>query len=256
MRERDIARLIALAIRSWAGTWSAVALVGLSAAGMAREEGRSVNPARNPAPASPIALLDVKYVLEHDATFRRRKDEFDAGAALAEAAIRQRKDEIRGLSQRLRGLQAGSAEHTELDLEILRRTAELRSQVERARKKLAAEEAQVYVNAYREIVRAVDRYLDETDYRLVLRVNTSDVEIGAAGEFHDEAALQRKQSIPRTVVFAQGGVDITREILRRLDEDRQKSAGHVDESLRDSSSRLGETRPRVLAGRMRKPPRR
>jgi hypothetical protein len=171
-------------------------------------------------------------VLDHDPAFRWQKDELDAGAALAEAVIGQRKEEIRELAQRLRGLQAGSAEHTELDLEILRQTAELKSQVERARRKLAAEEGRVYVEAYREIVQAVEAHLDETDCRLVLRIDAPNIDapnvvLGAGRLAPVEDPAERPQSIHRTVVSSQDAADITPAILRRLAADRQKSAARM-----------------------------
>jgi Skp family chaperone for outer membrane proteins len=183
--------------------WSAVAVLALSFGGVAQAQDESENRASGAGPSS-VALLDVKLLLEHNAALRRRQEQIEAGAALAEALVRQRRREIDELAKRLKALVAGSAEHTELDLKITRWTAELDAQVDQARRKLAAERARAQVEAYREIVRAVNEYLEESDFRIVLRTS----------------AAYPKNASHRPVVFAIRGVDITPEILRRLNDGR------------------------------------
>ncbi len=187
---------------------------------------------------SSIALLDVQHVLDRHPGLRRRKQEIEAGAALAEATIALRRREIGRLTERLATLRAGSAEHAELDLKLIRQKAELRAQIARAREKLSAEKARVYAAAYREIVRAVEDYLQETGYRIVLRkaaVGGSSVILSEAKNLERPRAeiLRFAQndnagdSPLMPLIFAQSGVDITPDILRRLQGGLPKAAGRM-----------------------------
>ena len=77
----------------------------------------------------------------------------------------------------------------------------------------------------REIVRVVNEYLDETDYRAVLRINRLDDEKPESSP--SDAGLPRGKDLSRSIVFAQAGVDISGEILRRLNKSHLKSAARM-----------------------------
>ncbi len=233
------------------------AVVVLAASLCAADDAPIREAPRHLAAPSSIALLNVRHLLDHHPALQRRTEEIAAGVALAEAIIAQRKREIGRLSERLAGLQAGSAEHTELDLKLIRERAELKGQIRGARAKLATEQARADAAAYQEIVRAVERYLAETGYRVVLRKDSGGVDPGDAvipgaarpvtlsaanpvmlsaaknldprpAEIHPPAQKDNRGNSP--LVFAQGGVDITQDILRRLHEGRQRAAGRMQQA--------------------------
>jgi Skp family chaperone for outer membrane proteins len=171
---------------------------------------------------STIAVIDVKQVLESYSAFQRRKSEIEAGIAMAEAAIKEQKERIDVLAKQLRTLQAGSVEHTELDLTIARQTAALREQVLRARQKCLAEQARAYAEAYQELVREVEKLLAESPYEIVLRINDTADEASV-----DDSTLSLLKQLNRTIVSSAPQADISREIQRRLNGGQQKAANRL-----------------------------
>jgi Skp family chaperone for outer membrane proteins len=185
------------------------------------------DPARAKTGDSSIAVLDVKYVLENYSGFRRRKAEIEAGIALAEAAIKQQKEAIEALANQLRTLRAGSPEHTELDLQIARQRAALREQLARTRQKYLAEQARAYAEAYAHLVREAEKLLAESEYEVVLRINDTAHETKG-----DESPLSLMRQLNRTIVSSAPQADISREILQRLNDGRQKTAGRMRRQFR------------------------
>jgi Skp family chaperone for outer membrane proteins len=227
------------------------AAIVLAASPCAADDATGRTRGREDAAHSSLALLDVQHLLDRHPALERRQQEIEAGAALAEATIAVQRREIGRLTERLAALRAGSPEHAELDLKLIRQKAELRAQIARAREKLSAERARAHAAAYREIVRAVEDYLQETGYRIVMRKSAGGSEPwdpvarSAASPFSlsDAKNLERSRAeilrsaqndnagdsplMPSPLIFAQAGVDITQEILRRLQGGPRKAAGRT-----------------------------
>jgi hypothetical protein len=116
---------------------SALAAMALAAAPCFADDPASFARQHTQAARSSIATLDVQHLLDQHPALRRRNEEIEAGATLAEATTAQRRREIGRLSERLATLRAGSAEHARLDLKLIGARAELRGEIARAREKLA-----------------------------------------------------------------------------------------------------------------------
>lgn len=208
------------------------------------------------AAASPIALLDVKYVLAHYTAFQHRQAEIAAGVALAETAIRGRKAETDGLAKRLRSLQAGTAEHTETDLQLARQSRELQAQIERVREKTKSQTTRAYLEAYQQIVYEAERLLAESTFQIVVQVKTETKSNSSAEAFRELAPLATPASSmwaqhaaagprpagptphPSSPLASQAaGVDISREIVRRLNGIGQKSLARMQRRVEQGQSR-------------------
>jgi Skp family chaperone for outer membrane proteins len=160
---------------------------------------------------SPIALIDLKYVFDHDPGFQQAKSELDTKVKLAEAMAVMRKASIDKLTSDREKQKHDSAEYRALDQLLSQETAELRIQVQLWQKQFVRQEAELYHTTYEQIQSLVDAYVEEQGITVVLRFNRAEVE--DSGDAKQIAVL-----LNRPIVAYQKPADISDEILHRLEK--------------------------------------
>jgi Skp family chaperone for outer membrane proteins len=168
-------------------------------------------PSRTGAPKSPVALLDLKYVFDHYHAFQERKREIDASVQLAEATLKLRKASVEKLKADLARLGAKSPRRAELEDTVAREDAELRIAMANDAKALMRKEAELYSAAHRDILDVVNEHMEEQGFLVVVRFNS------ASSEDDDDVRGIAKQ-LNNPVVAFRKGVDITADVLRRLNQ--------------------------------------
>src|SRR5262245_11190593 len=184
----------------------AASLLLLAAPGLADDKPVAKSKEQTPA----IALIDLKYVFDHDPAFARAKADLDIDVKLAEAMAALRKASIDKLTTDRQMQKPGSQEYRELDQLLSQENAELRIQLQVWQKQFVRQEAELYHATYERIQSLVDAYVEEQGIAVVLRFNRTEVE--DTGDAKEVAVL-----LNRPIVAYKKPADITDEILRRLE---------------------------------------
>ncbi len=167
--------------------------------------------AKRATPEAAIALIDLKYVFDHDPGFQRAKSELDIEVKLAETMAALRKASIEKLAKDRQKHSPGSEEYRGLDRLLTQETAELSIQVELWKKQFVRREAELYHETYQRVQSLLDAYVEEQGISVVLRFNRTEVE--DKGDAREVAVL-----LNRPIVAYKKPADITDEILRRLEK--------------------------------------
>ena len=167
--------------------------------------------AKRATPQPAIALIDLKYVFDHDPGFQRAKSGLDTEVKLAEAMAALRKASIEKLAKDRQKHSPGSEAYRGLDQLLSQETAELSIQLELWRKQFVRREAELYHETYQRVQSLVDAYVEEQGISVVLRFNRTEVE--DTGDAKEVAVL-----LNRPIVAYKKPADITDEILRRLEK--------------------------------------
>src|SRR5262249_13908088 len=146
---------------AWKPRWlarsiAAVAMVSLFCGGARSHEPLSApEPARSAKLRSPakeaIALIDLKYVLDHDPGFAQAKAELQIDMRVSETMVALRKASVEKLKKDRQSHAPTSDAYRQLDQMLARETAELDAQVEALRDQFLRQQAELYHQAYRRI---------------------------------------------------------------------------------------------------------
>lgn len=166
-------------------------------------------PAGPKAAKTTVALIDVKYVLEHHPGFRRAKEELAVDVKLAEALLALRKGSLQKLEKDRQAHKRGSDAYRQLDQLLASELAEYQVQAELGRKQFARQEAELYRVAYQQIRKAVDEHIAQHGISVVIRFDRS----AASDASEPEEVLAM---LNRPIVAYDAAADITDEIVRRL----------------------------------------
>jgi Skp family chaperone for outer membrane proteins len=173
---------------------------------------RNVAPSGSPAAKSPFALIDLKYIFEHYPPFVQQKEDMDAAVILTETAVKLRKVSIDKLKSDIEKQERGSTQRRELERTMAEEQQELQAQVVEARKSFLEQEAKIYRDVYQDVLQVVNECMREQGYLAVLRFNSD----AADEESSDPQDIA--QQLNKPVVAYRKEVDITKDVLRRLNQ--------------------------------------
>jgi Skp family chaperone for outer membrane proteins len=155
-----------------------------------------------------IALLDVNYIFKNHARFKGAMADMKTDVQRAEEQVKQEREAISGLAERLNGLNKGTRDYQQLEEELAKRQANLAVRVSLTKNEFMQREATIYNNVYQEILQATDYYAKQNAIDMVLRFNG------------DKVDPQKPDSvlafINKPVVWYQQQMDITPAILQEL----------------------------------------
>lgn len=181
-----------------------IALVGMYASAQM--------PARPPVrPAysgSPVALVDISYIFKEHVRFKGKMTQMKADVDRAEAEVKEIRNNIVRLSERLRDYTPGTPDYKSIEEEITNRQATLAARVQLQKKEFLQREAKIYYDTYQEVFSEVDYFAKANGIAMVLRFNGDPVEKGIP-----QSVLQH---INKPVVWYAQDRDITKVVLDRL----------------------------------------
>jgi Skp family chaperone for outer membrane proteins len=168
-----------------------------------------VRPAVRPPTAPPsIALLDIAQIFRRHARLKAGMDDMKRRVEAAETWVKQERDTIVKLADRLRQFHPGSPEYKSLEEEITDRRSKLTLKVNRQKRDFLQEESRIYFNVYQEIQQEVNYYCAANGVALVLRFSRETPD----GERPDTVLAY----INKPVVTYAKDLDITDRILHQL----------------------------------------
>lgn len=170
-------------------------------------------------PHSRVAVIDIKYILENHARFKKSmnslKERFDkAGEELKAERMR-----IGEMEMKLRELKPSTPDYNQLDEEINRAKAEWTLNANKQKKEIRKSESQILWNVYYEVKTETKRYCEENGIGLVIQFNGEPID----GKQPQEVV----RGVSRPIVYNDPGMDITPHILASLNQpvDARGAAG-------------------------------
>ncbi|MBI3837432.1 MAG: OmpH family outer membrane protein [Planctomycetia bacterium] len=154
-----------------------------------------------------IAVIDVKYILEHYSRVKNATDQFSRDFDDVSARFRKEKEAINKKVEKIRTFNPGTPEYKKLEEEIAQNDSDLKVKASLQQKEFAEREAKIYLTAYQEISQQVKTYADRNGITLVLRFN------GAPPDPNNREAVQAELF---KMVLYQNGIDITGPVLQEL----------------------------------------
>lgn len=185
-------------------------------------------------PPSPVAIIDLAYVFKNHSGFQSMKEELKNSVDMAQADLKNRRDQAQQLAEQLQEYRPGSPEFKQLEATLAQKQADLNVQVALQKKTLMEREAKIYFTIYQEVIYEVKSYCSRNGIRLVLRFD---------GEpMNQDDPQQVVQQLNRQVVYSDLSIDITPAILDSLNRRRGPANGTGGQAFNPSSPQ-GVPRP-------------
>jgi len=159
------------------------------------------------APATTIAVIDVRYAFEQYAGFQQRRRRMQEELKAAEAQLNSQRQR---LNERARELRSVNPEHPSFgrrEASFARQVAQLQIQIKQKKKEFLEQEAQLYYAAYMEIQTAMRQVTARYNIRLVLQYDRRDI---------DSRNPQAVAIAMNRMVLYQRQMDITDLVLSEL----------------------------------------
>jgi len=154
-----------------------------------------------------LAVVDISYIFKNHGPFKAKMDAMKKDVQAAENRLRQERQEIGKLQEKLETFKPGTPDYKELDEQVAKRKADFNLKATQQRKGFLEREAKIYFETNLEVSDAVKYYAQRHNIGLVVRFNGDPVDPNRR-----EDVLR---AINRPVVY-QNGIDITPDILREL----------------------------------------
>ncbi len=193
--------------------------------------GQTAAVAQQAGPPSPVAIIDLAYIFKNHSGFQSMKDELKKSVDMAQADLKNRRDQAQQLADQAQEYRPGTPEYKQLEATLAQKQADLNVQVALQKKTLMEREAKIYFTIYQEVLYEVKAYCQRTGIRLVLRFD---------GEpMNQDNPQQVVQQLNRQVVYSDQQIDITPAILDTLNRRRPGGNNQVT-----NPSGIGVPRPR------------
>jgi Skp family chaperone for outer membrane proteins len=154
-----------------------------------------------------MAVVDIGYIFKHHGRFMAQMQSMKKDVEAAETVLKQERQAIGKMQERLEGLKPGTPDYKQLDEQIAKSKADFNLKASQQRKEFLDREGKIYYNTYLEVSDAVKYYAQRHDIGLVVRFNGNPTDPN-----------QRKdimEAINRPVVY-QNAIDITPNILAEM----------------------------------------
>ncbi|MFV2067047.1 MAG: OmpH family outer membrane protein [Pirellulales bacterium] len=163
-----------------------------------------------------VAVVDISYIFKNHQRFKGKMDAMKKDVQAAENRLRQERQEIAKLQEKLETFKPGTPDYKQLDEQVAKQKADFNLKATQQRKGFLEREAKIYFETNLEVSDVVKYYAQRHNIGLVVRFNGDPVDSNRR-----EDVLR---AINRPVVY-QNGVDITPDILRELHSRQSVAAG-------------------------------
>ena len=188
--------------------YAAVSVVLAGLLGFSWAQGRAALSADEPkVTASEIAVVDLAKVFDSHKRLSEKRDEIRRDAKTADDQFKVLTDAVRKLQEELKIHKPGSSDHTRIQRELQEKTAAIQKFQKEQVQELQKMEAEVYMDAYRQIVEDIQRIAEARGLRLVLRYQ--------ADKTDSKDPKKLLESLNRQVLYEKG-LDITDEVVQAV----------------------------------------
>lgn len=178
-----------------------------------------------------IALIDMGYVFKNSALFNTRRRELQEELARFTRQDQKRAEHIKALQKSVKSAEAGSEERQSLNLELIKRTADYQALQVTKKQDFAKREAEIFKSIYLDVQSLVETFAREQDISLVIRFDRGEV-----SEIEDAAESLKRMN--RQIVYYDPALDISEEILERLNRLHATKQGDKNRSRRRLHDRI------------------
>ena len=154
-----------------------------------------------------VAVIDIAVVFENHQRFKDQMEDIKKDIEAFEAYIRAKRKELATEGEKLKDFEPSSPEYKRIEQSLASRSADLQVEMQLKRKGFLEREAQVYHEAYTEVVNHVSRFANQYGFGLVLRFNSKKID-----PTKRDSVLQ---GVNRAVVY-QNRLNITQPIIDNL----------------------------------------
>jgi outer membrane protein len=172
------------------------------------------------APDAPhrIALIDMAQVFKKYKKFEIMREELKGKLQESEATFKQLATKLQQQQTELKNYKQGSDEYARLEKVLVEQTTKAEAFRKTQQRDLIRSEAQIYKTIYLEVSDAVQKFAQLRNYTLVLRFTADE-------ESPSENPEEVMRSLNKQVVYYRQNDDVTRNIVRYLNSQYEKSAG-------------------------------
>jgi Skp family chaperone for outer membrane proteins len=167
-------------------------------------------------PATHQAVIDIGYIFKNHARFKTLMDKMRDEVMAAENGLKAERDRINGLVEQLKGFNPGTPEFKKLEAEVAKAQGEFNVTAQLQKKDFMDREAAVYQEVFGEIQQVVTKFAQEHGIAVVHRFDGNPV--------NGMDRNQVLQSITKALVYYDTSIDITKDILIRLNAGSVASA--------------------------------
>jgi Skp family chaperone for outer membrane proteins len=212
---------LALSTVSFA-TWLSCGLLTMSATAQVQRRGAPAQPPQTTPSASAnaarygMAVVDISYIFKHHQAFEAKMKVMKQDVDGTEAQLKQERQAIAKLQERLQALKPGTPDYKQLDEQVANAKAAFNVKASQKRKGFLDREARIYYDTYLEVNDAVKYYAQRHNLGLVVRFNG------------DPTDPNRREDVLRTInrpVVYQNAIDITPDVLQELNRSAMAGPG-------------------------------
>ena len=154
-----------------------------------------------------VAVIDIKQVFDGHKRFKRMLDDIKGEIEKYDNEIRVKRQNLQKQAEGLRELKTSSIEYRQLESRIANEEADLKVEMSLKRRDILLREAEIYYDAYQEVVQHVSEFAGRYNIGLVLAFDSTKIDSSKR-----ESVLK---GVNRVVVY-QRQLNITTNILERL----------------------------------------
>ena len=165
-------------------------------------------PTRPSTGSRPVAVVDVSYIFNNYAGFKQRMDNMKKAVQAYEGTLKSRHEALAKDRDKLNQYTVGTPEYKRTEQELAEKFSKLQVDTQLKKKEFLENEARVYYDTYKLVEKVIANYASRTGTGLVLRFSREDM-----NQTDRNSVLQ---GVNRAVVYHQGRLDITTDILNEL----------------------------------------
>lgn len=185
--------------------------------------GVAQNNAPAPAPVrSSVAVVDVGKIMSEWKYVAARQEDLKKQFEPKFEPIKARAEQLQKDYQVLKTMKRGTPEYVQMENSIIRKEQDIKTDDAILRKQADEQEAKIYQDAYKYIKQHAAFYAKQIGATCVIQVNTAD-EFQVYNPRVPAANLTMQEVAARQVVWYDGAINVTDQILTRLNSIAQQS---------------------------------
>ena len=169
------------------------------------------NPPKPSQPYGGVGVIDLKYVFDNFHRFQAMKTALDNEVKLAEADVKDRKEQIDKMLGLLKGYKSGTQEYLSQEDEIRRKSADLKVLIDKQKAAFVRRESGIFDQCYKEIKQESQAYASRYGFGVILRFNGEGVE----NPLNPQDVMKE---LNKPVVIVHPNNDITWHVTNALNE--------------------------------------
>ena len=155
-----------------------------------------------------VALIDIRQVFDSHSRFKARQDELKREYEDFNGRLRDQQKQYTTTAENLKRFKPGTVDYKRTETDLANMRARFTADKQLKDKEFMEREAKVYFEAYQEVQKQVTNFANEYGVSLVLNYNSRPM--------NKDNPQSVRMGVVRPVVYAYQQLDITKEIIKRV----------------------------------------